>query len=165
MFCNHCGRRLPEDSVYCSFCGKKLPIMREATTSPELEETTPSESMLLHTLEGHSDRVTSVAFSPDDTMLASGSRDATLQLWDVQTGECLQALEGHNYQLRSVAFSPDNTMLASTSDNTIIIWDAQTGERLRTLRGSSRSVDSVRFSLDSKMLIEFIPIKPSVVTV
>jgi WD40 repeat protein len=82
----------------------------------------------LQTLEGHSDSVESVAFSRDSQMLASGSYDGTIKLWDAKTGSVLQTLEGHSDWVRSVAFSHDSQMVASGSnDKTIKLWDAKTG--------------------------------------
>ena len=59
------------------------------------------------TLEGHTDLVNSVAFSPDGNNLASGSWDRRIRLWDAATGKLLQTLEGHTAYVSSVAFSPD----------------------------------------------------------
>ena len=59
--------------------------------------------------------MTSVSFSPDGTKVASGSRDKTVKLWDVTSGECLQTLEGHSDDVMSVSFSPDGTKVASGS--------------------------------------------------
>jgi WD40 repeat protein len=77
----------------------------------------------LKTLEGDSEGVLSVAYSPDGTKIISGSEDNTIKIWDANTGECLKTLEGHSGWVRSVAFSPDGTKIISGSfDDTIKIW-------------------------------------------
>jgi WD40 repeat protein len=66
----------------------------------------------------------SVAFSPDGRLLASGSRDKTIKLWEVASGSLVRTLTGHTDSVFSVAFSPDGRLLASGSDdNTIRLWD------------------------------------------
>src|SRR3954454_9249851 len=81
---------------------------------------------LLATLQGHTEGVTSVAFSPDGKMLASGSNDETIKLWDVQAGKEHATLKGHTNEVTSVAFSPDGKTLASASlDGTVRLWDVQ----------------------------------------
>jgi WD40 repeat protein len=110
-------------------------------------------SACLQTLEGHSDWVSSVAFSHDSTRLASASDDNTVKIWDASSGACLQTLEGHSGRVSSVAFSHDSTRLASASnDNTVKMWDASSGACLQTLKGHSSSVMSVAFSHDSTRL-------------
>ncbi len=75
-------------------------------------------------LEGHTSNVSSVSFSPDGTLIASGSSDDTIRLWDASTGEELHSLKGHTLGVNSVSFSPDGTRIASgSSDDTIRLWD------------------------------------------
>ena len=94
-------------------------------------------------LEGHTESINSVVFSPDGKTLASGSEDDTLRVWDVRTGEHKMTFSGHDVHTReqkqdrsewaeevySVAFSPDGKTLASGHyDGTIHLWDTDTGE-------------------------------------
>ncbi|MEE1000726.1 MAG: TIR domain-containing protein, partial [Bacteroidales bacterium] len=104
-------------------------------------------------LEGHSDWVESVSFSPDGKYLASGSEDETVIIWDAKSGEKLKTLEGHSHYVESVCWSPDGKYLASGSaDNNVIIWDTKSGECIRTLKGHSEKVLSVCWSPDGKYL-------------
>jgi WD40 repeat protein len=110
-------------------------------------------SACLQTLEGHSNGVTSVAFSHDSARLASASYDKTVKIWDVSNGACLHTLEGHSDWVNSVAFSHDSARLASASDDsTVKIWDASSGACLQSLEGHSDYVRSVAFSHDSARL-------------
>jgi WD40 repeat protein len=112
-----------------------------------------SSGACVQTLEGHSDWVTSMAFSHDSTRLASASNDNTVKMWDARSGACVQTLEGHSHWVTSVAFSHDSTRLASASwDSTVKIWDASSGAYVQTLEGHSGGVTSVAFSHDSTRL-------------
>jgi WD40 repeat protein len=104
-------------------------------------------------LTSHSDNVSSVAFSPDGTLLASGSWDYTIKLWRVSDGSVVRTMLGHTDPVWSVAFSPDGTLLASGSwDNTIKLWQVSDGTEVRTLTGHSSGVASVAFSPDGAEL-------------
>ena len=64
---------------------------------------------------GHSNKVDSIAFSPDGKLLASSSWDNTIKLWDVARGSELRTFTGHSWIVHGVAFSPDGKLLASGS--------------------------------------------------
>jgi WD40 repeat protein len=102
---------------------------------------------------GHSAQVLALAFTSDGKLLASGSVDQTIVLWNPATGNQLRALKGHSGTVSSIAFSPDDKQLASGSaDNSIKIWDVAGGSAKQTLTGHTLYVSSVAFSPDGKML-------------
>ena len=110
-----------------------------------------SETLTL--LTGHTDIVSSTAYSPDGTTLASGSWDNTIHLWNAQTGERKKTLSGHTDRVVSVAFSPDSTRLASGSwDSTIRLWNTQTGQPEAILFGHTQRVHTATFSPDGNLL-------------
>src|SRR5262249_31492236 len=74
----------------------------------------------LHTLRGHTGRVSSVAFAPDGASLVSGGWDGSVKLWDAETGHQLDTLAGQGRGFWVVAFSPDGKTLAvGNEDGTV----------------------------------------------
>jgi WD40 repeat protein len=102
---------------------------------------------------GHSDAITSVAYSPDGTLVATGSADKTAQLWDVATGSKLRTLSAHTDAVTGVGFSPDGKQLVTSSaDHTAMLWDVATGNQLRTLQPCLSPITAASFSPDGNLV-------------
>lgn len=96
---------------------------------------------------GHADGITSVAFAPDGTLLATGSADKTAKIWVLATGSEQRTITGHTATVTSVGFSPDNKqLLTGSEDRTAILWDLATGNRIRTLQPCASTITAVGFS-------------------
>ncbi|KAF7351988.1 WD-REPEATS-REGION domain-containing protein [Mycena venus] len=107
-------------------------------------------------IEGHTDTVYSVAFSPDGKRIVSGSRDNTMCLWDAESGMAIgEPFEGHTDVVYSVAFSPDGKRIVSGSqDNTVRVWDVESGLAIGDpFKGHTDWVRSVAFSPDGKQIV------------
>ena len=109
-------------------------------------------------LHQYAQDVTSAAFSPDGTTIASGSFGGhnNLIVWNAKTGQKLFDLIGHPAGVNALAFSPDGTTIVSGSrdnHNNLIVWDAKTGQKLLDLIGHPTDVTSVGFSPDGTKIV------------
>src|SRR5215470_5118458 len=103
-------------------------------------------SVIMGRFCGHVDWICTVGFNPDGRILASGSDDQTIRLWEVSSGELLQTLSGHTHWVRSVVFSPDGKFLASGSfDQTIRLWEVSSGKLLASFHDHTSAVTSMVF--------------------
>ena len=105
--------------------------------------------------EAHSEGISAVAWSPNGSLIASGSAysGGPIRLWDAASGEQLGELPGHTSWICELVFSKDGLRLYSAGgDHTIRIWDVEQRRPLATLRGSSHEVYGLALSPDGTEL-------------
>jgi RNA polymerase sigma factor (sigma-70 family) len=146
------GRALVSASHDATLRFWDLPTGKPVRTVPVADETTPRGPPDDNVRGVHYGGVLAVAYSPDGRLLASGSEDGTVRLWDAAAGRELHALRGHGREVASVAFSPDGKVLASGSlDNTIRLWDPANGKPLQTWEGQDGPVTNLAVSPDGRL--------------
>ena len=103
---------------------------------------------------GHDKEVTSIAISSNGQLIASGSGDKTINIWNARTGQLLRTLEGHDKRVNSVAIAADgSTIISGSDDQTVRVWNGNTGELLRTLEGHRKGVNSVAIAADGRTIV------------
>jgi WD40 repeat protein len=99
------------------------------------------------------DIITSLAISPDNTILVGGSWKK-IWVWNLQSGAIIRTIEGHSHWVLSVAISPDgNTLVTGSADKTIKVWNLKTGQIIHTLNGHSSWVTAVAIAADGKTIV------------
>ncbi len=112
-------------------------------------------SMMLQepTMTGHTREVSSIAMSPNGKLIASGSVDLTVKVWDTASKECLASMEGHDGEVKALAFSPDGKFLASGEMyKKVKIWDTATYKETNMYTDIEGSLTGLVYSIDGKRL-------------
>ncbi|KAL8322138.1 hypothetical protein RB593_004268 [Gaeumannomyces tritici] len=128
---------------------------KEASTGPSAAAAVARGSQ--RPLLGHHNYVYCLAFSPKGNILASGSYDEAVFLWDVRAGRLMRSLPAHSDPVSGIDFCRDGTLVVSCStDGLIRIWDTSTGQCLRTLvHEDNPAVSSVCFSPNGRYVLAF----------
>lgn len=118
--------------------------------APIRDKRSPAEWIPLpperHALKGHREPITRVIFHPVFSLVCSASEDATIKIWDYESGDFEKTLKGHTDSVQDLAFDPTGKLLASCSaDMTVKLWDFQLFECIRTMHGHDHNVSSVTF--------------------
>ena len=110
---------------------------------------TPPGGPLIRTFKGHTSWVHAVALTLDGRYAVSGSWDATLRIWDLQSGDPVRTLEGHTDWVNAVAITPDGAgAISASSDRTLRVWNLESGQSARTLKGHADRVNGVAVTPD-----------------
>ncbi len=104
--------------------------------------------------QGHSNTVKCIAISADGEIMASGSDDRKVKLWNADNGSILYTLSGHTDGISSIAVSADGkTIVSGSRDRTVKVWNGENGTLVHTLSGHTNEISSVAISADGNTIV------------
>ncbi len=110
------------------------------------------DTPLLKVLRGHEGWVTSVAVSPNQSFVASGSHDETIRIWDMQTGECFKVLQSNHSKVMCIAFLEEKKLVAGLEDGSFQIWQLDPDRCLATIPAHSKPIVALAVDLPHQCL-------------
>jgi len=134
------------------------PLAKPSIPQARYVRISSSLTTLLQVYRGHSKEVYAVSWSPDGKLIASGSSDESIQVWEATSGKIVLNYHGHSHWIgkglvQSVTWSPDGKYIASGSwDKSVRVWNASTGNTISTYRSYYEIVESVAWSPDGKYI-------------
>jgi WD40 repeat protein/serine/threonine protein kinase/class 3 adenylate cyclase len=104
-------------------------------------------------LAGHTAAITSLAFSPDARLLATGSWDKTAKVWSIEDAREVVTLTNHTAWISALGFSPKGGQFATASgDQRIRLWNATNWNQVASLKGHLHEIYALAYSPDGLML-------------
>jgi WD40 repeat protein/tRNA A-37 threonylcarbamoyl transferase component Bud32 len=108
------------------------------------------KSKLVRKLEGHTGHIGSISYSPDGSLILSGSWDHSLRLWDAASGKEIRRFSGNIEGSGLTCFSPDMRLVLSGGGHTLHLWDVASGRELRRFTGHTGNIEAICLSRDGK---------------
>lgn len=132
----------------------RLPLHQWITSKASVTPAAPAKLLSSHSIRAHDKDVNTIALSPNDMLIASGSQDKTIRIWQSSDLTAVATLSGHKRGVWRIVFSPVDRCLASCSgDRTVKLWSMADYTCLRTFQGHTSSVLSVQFVNRGQQLI------------
>jgi WD40 repeat protein len=134
------------------------PVANSASSLATYVKSAPPVITRFVIYRGHSKEVHAISWSPDGKLIASGSGDETVQVWDAANGTKIQNYYGHSHkvgkgQVQALMWSPDGKYIVSASwDKSARIWEARTGHTISIYRKYYEVVEAVAWSPDGKYI-------------
>ncbi|XP_022093609.1 transducin beta-like protein 3 isoform X2 [Acanthaster planci] len=123
-----------------------IKVWKIPSNLPTEKDTAPAPLQVKFTERAHEKDINSVAVSPNDKLLATGSQDRTARLWHLEKETSLGSFRGHRRGIWCVQFSPtDQALATSSADGTIRIWALSDFSCVKTFEGHDASVLKVNF--------------------
>lgn len=112
------------------------------------------ETAPLHVFDGHENAVQALAYAPASALVASGSADKSVKLWNLSTLDLVRTYHGARDFITSVALSPDGKLIAAASlDGIIRVWSTSSRSQRRRFAGHNGAINQVAFAPDSRHLV------------
>jgi WD40 repeat protein len=129
---------------------RKVQLRRQESISNSQQELHADFS----NFDSHSGYILCLKFSPDGRILASGSADRRIRLWNTDTGKIIYTFDGHQESVTAIEFMPNGKILVSASaDRTIRFWDIEQKQLLKTIEAHEQKIHALAISPDGKSII------------
>ncbi len=129
---------------------RKVQIRRKESIGNSVQELRGDFS----SLDSHSGFVYTLQFSPDGKILASGSADRRIRLWNTETSKIVYTLDGHQDVVTALQFMPNGKILVSAgADRTIRFWDVERKQLLKTIEAHDLKINALAVSRDGKLIV------------
>lgn len=104
-------------------------------------------------IKAHNDVIRNLCFNESGKLLATGSWDCTVKIWEIDSGKNKKTLLGHTDSVNDIKFYDDNTIISCGADNTIRIWDIKKNKNIYTTSGHDQYITGIDIYRNKNLLV------------